>query len=390
MAVMADRSSPAQNDRPSPESTTARSERSAWSPSPVSASAWNMARSMAFSLSGRLSRTSAMPSSMVTVTRSDTVSSSSAEGVTPLGEPGWAGPDSRVPAPAASTASRTGRPLYRMPSSSSRRRPDLHRGLLGLLAAAAARGRRGPPRRGRAHPGAPAARATPTPTTDAGRRVRRRSTSLPGWCRRSTPGCRSSRCRARSSTPPRSGSTRPRPGARPHPRDRRERRPRPAAARTPRGGPHRPGRGGAAAGRLVQQAGPPPPRRAAEPGRRQLRVGPRAEGLRRAGGGGRAPPQRPAQPGGDGGHRQRRPHRHPPGEVRRPRGGPDRGHPHRRHPHGHPGPHPRGEGGPGRGGDGRGAGRPAGPPGDRRRSRPGAGWRRSTARTSPSSSSTPT
>src|SRR5262245_51870505 len=64
-------SSPALKARPSPERTTARSERSAASLSPVATSAWNISGSRAFSLSGRARRTSAIPPSSFTLTRSD-------------------------------------------------------------------------------------------------------------------------------------------------------------------------------------------------------------------------------------------------------------------------------------------------------------------------------
>ena len=71
MASKLPKSRPAQKPRPSPESTTTRTDASPFSPSPASATAWNMAGSMAFSLSGRFRRTSATPSWMVIETRSD-------------------------------------------------------------------------------------------------------------------------------------------------------------------------------------------------------------------------------------------------------------------------------------------------------------------------------
>src|SRR3954453_6719248 len=66
-----EKSSPAQKPRPSPESTTARTERSDFSPSPASTMAANIAGSNALILSGRVRRTSATPSEeTVTDTRS--------------------------------------------------------------------------------------------------------------------------------------------------------------------------------------------------------------------------------------------------------------------------------------------------------------------------------
>ena len=53
------KSSPAQKPRPSPESTTARSDGSVASSRPVPTRASNIAGSRAFSFSGRFSRTSA-------------------------------------------------------------------------------------------------------------------------------------------------------------------------------------------------------------------------------------------------------------------------------------------------------------------------------------------
>ena len=73
IAWNAEKSSPAQNARPSPDSTTARTDGSAFSASPASTMAANMAPSRALSLSGRLRRTSATPPSIVTVTRSAVV-----------------------------------------------------------------------------------------------------------------------------------------------------------------------------------------------------------------------------------------------------------------------------------------------------------------------------
>src|SRR3954452_20783452 len=71
MAWNEPKSSPAQNARPSPDSTTARTDGSALTASPASISASNMAGSRAFIFSGRLRRTSATPPSTVTDTRSD-------------------------------------------------------------------------------------------------------------------------------------------------------------------------------------------------------------------------------------------------------------------------------------------------------------------------------
>ena len=62
---------PAQNDAPSPETTTARIFLFPFSDSPASTIAWNCSPSRAFRLSGRLKRTSAMPSEMLMITRSD-------------------------------------------------------------------------------------------------------------------------------------------------------------------------------------------------------------------------------------------------------------------------------------------------------------------------------
>ena len=58
-------SRPAQKARPSPESTTARKLRSSLSLTPASAIARNIAGSSAFILAARLSRTSAIPSAIV-------------------------------------------------------------------------------------------------------------------------------------------------------------------------------------------------------------------------------------------------------------------------------------------------------------------------------------
>jgi len=66
-----EKSSPAQNDGPSPLSTTARSPGACFSDSPASFSAANMAPSSALRLSGRFRRTSAMPLLWLIVTRSD-------------------------------------------------------------------------------------------------------------------------------------------------------------------------------------------------------------------------------------------------------------------------------------------------------------------------------
>src|SRR5713226_1080497 len=63
-------SSPAQKARPSPDSTTARTLRSSLSRAPASAIARNIAGSSAFILSARLSRTSAIPSAIVSRMRS--------------------------------------------------------------------------------------------------------------------------------------------------------------------------------------------------------------------------------------------------------------------------------------------------------------------------------
>ena len=72
IAENAVRSRPAQNDRPAPDSTTARTAGVSASAAAVSASAVNMAMSSALSFSGRLSRTSATPSAIVHTTRSAT------------------------------------------------------------------------------------------------------------------------------------------------------------------------------------------------------------------------------------------------------------------------------------------------------------------------------
>jgi hypothetical protein len=61
MAMKLAKSSPAQNARPSPDRTTARTVRSLDSVCPAATSPSNMARSRAFSFSGRLRRTSATP-----------------------------------------------------------------------------------------------------------------------------------------------------------------------------------------------------------------------------------------------------------------------------------------------------------------------------------------
>ena len=71
MAWKLAKSRPAQNPRPSPDSTTARTAGSALRLSPASTSPLNMAPSTAFILSGRLRRTSATPPSMAMLTRSD-------------------------------------------------------------------------------------------------------------------------------------------------------------------------------------------------------------------------------------------------------------------------------------------------------------------------------
>ena len=71
MAAKAARSSPAQNDGPAPESTTARTAESPASASAVSIRASSIARSMALRFSGRFRRTSATPSRIVAWTRSD-------------------------------------------------------------------------------------------------------------------------------------------------------------------------------------------------------------------------------------------------------------------------------------------------------------------------------
>ena len=67
------KSSPAQNARPSPESTTARTDGSAATARAASGIAANIAGSSAFIFSGRLSRTSATPSHTVIVTRSSDI-----------------------------------------------------------------------------------------------------------------------------------------------------------------------------------------------------------------------------------------------------------------------------------------------------------------------------
>jgi hypothetical protein len=71
MAMKPDKSRPAEKARPSPDSTTARTDVSRASRALASTKATNMSPSRAFSLSGRLSRTSATPSVICTVTRSD-------------------------------------------------------------------------------------------------------------------------------------------------------------------------------------------------------------------------------------------------------------------------------------------------------------------------------
>src|ERR671912_290213 len=70
MAMNPEKSSPAEKARPSPDKTTARTEVSSASRAPASTRATNMSASSALSLSGRLSRTSATPPSVATVTRS--------------------------------------------------------------------------------------------------------------------------------------------------------------------------------------------------------------------------------------------------------------------------------------------------------------------------------
>ena len=66
-----EKSSPAQNEAPSPDSTTARTPVSVFNRSPASRNPANIAPSRALRLSGRLSRTSATPlASMEMVTRS--------------------------------------------------------------------------------------------------------------------------------------------------------------------------------------------------------------------------------------------------------------------------------------------------------------------------------
>src|SRR5215207_4143939 len=70
MAMNPEKSSPAEKARPSPDNTTARTEVSLASRAPASTRATNMSASSALSLSGRLSRTSATPPSVATVTRS--------------------------------------------------------------------------------------------------------------------------------------------------------------------------------------------------------------------------------------------------------------------------------------------------------------------------------
>jgi len=70
MAATLSTSRPAQKAEPSPESTTARKLRSSLSLAPASAIARNIAGSRAFILSARLSRTSAMPSAIVSRMRS--------------------------------------------------------------------------------------------------------------------------------------------------------------------------------------------------------------------------------------------------------------------------------------------------------------------------------
>ena len=257
MAVMADRSSPAQNDRPSPESTTARSDRSAWSPSPVSASAWNIARSMAFSLSGRLSRTSAIA---VLDGHGDSVGhgvGSSAGGR----HARWASPGG-----------------LGQTRASRRQPPQSHPGPADLCIACpfpprvAARtstegcwassrpccswsARRLPASAG-AHPGAPEppVRRPRRPTSDGEPAPVDEPAGL-------VPPLDAG-LQELEVTQPEFDAAEERLESRDReladPRDRRERRPRPAAARTPRGGPDRPGRARRRRrGRLVQQAGPP-------------------------------------------------------------------------------------------------------------------------------------
>jgi len=70
MAAKFEVSKPAQNARPSPDSTTARRPFSPFSRSPVWIRASNMSLSRAFILSTRTRRTSATPSFMSTVMRS--------------------------------------------------------------------------------------------------------------------------------------------------------------------------------------------------------------------------------------------------------------------------------------------------------------------------------
>ena len=70
MAWKEPKSRPEQNARPSPESTTARMDGSAFTVSPASAMAANIAPSSAFILSGRFSRTWARPSATSIWTRS--------------------------------------------------------------------------------------------------------------------------------------------------------------------------------------------------------------------------------------------------------------------------------------------------------------------------------
>src|SRR5215207_2719451 len=71
IALNAEKSSPAQNDSPSPDSTTTRTSGIDFSCSPASRSPANIAPSSALRFSGRFMRTSAMPwSSTLMVTRS--------------------------------------------------------------------------------------------------------------------------------------------------------------------------------------------------------------------------------------------------------------------------------------------------------------------------------
>ena len=87
MAMNPEKSRPALNARPSPDSTTARTDASRASRAAVSTSATNMSPSRALSLSGRFSRTSATPSSICTVTRSDIGTSWSSSSTLPSPHP---------------------------------------------------------------------------------------------------------------------------------------------------------------------------------------------------------------------------------------------------------------------------------------------------------------